>query len=78
MDVFLVPTGENDYELYTEEPDNEPETPAEMPRGFLKFPARMKIRFDRMLAEAERERRRGQAERTEGGWVSRMTRKVMR
>lgn len=78
MDVFLVPTGETDYELYTEEPDDEAETPAEMPRGFFKFPARMKIRFNRMLAEAERERRRGQAERHEGGWASRLTRKVMR
>ena len=84
MDVFLVPTGETDYELYTEEPDAVPETPVEPPpRGFLGFfkrlhPRRLKQRFSQMLEEAERDRRRGEAERIEGGWASRMTRKVMR
>ena len=87
MDVFLVPKGPNDYELYTEEPDDEvPDTPAEeLPNGFfarLRFrlsPARLKARFSQMLAEAERDRRRGHAERIEeGGWASRLSRRVMR
>ena len=79
-----MPTGESDYELYTEEPDAVPETPVEPPpRGFLGFfkrlhPRRLKHRFSQMLEEAERERRRGEAERAEGGWASRMTKKVMR
>jgi hypothetical protein len=76
MDVFLVPTGDTDYELYTEEPDEVPDESAEPPRGFF---ARMKLRFSQMLAEAERDRRRGTAERMDGrGWVSRVTRTVMR
>ena len=86
MDVFLVPTGDTDYELYTEEPDDVPETAAEIwPEGFwarMKFrfsPARLKARFSQMLAEAERDRRRGHAERIEeGGWASRLSRRVMR
>lgn len=86
MDVFLVPTGETEYELYTEEPDAVPETPVETetPRGFFGFfarlhPRRLKRRFSQMLEEAERDRRRGHAERIEeGGWASRLTRKVMR
>ena len=84
MDVFLVPTGETDYELYTEEPDEVPEAPPELPDGFwprVKFWLtfrRLRFRFSEMLAEAERERRRGQAERSDRGWASRLTRKVMR
>jgi hypothetical protein len=88
MDVFLVPTGENEYELYTEEPDEIPAPPPEVPGGFFRFFTprgivglflRLKFRFTDMLAEAERDRRRGHAERSEeGGWASRLTRKVMR
>ena len=85
MNVFLVPTAETEYELYTEEPDAVPEEPVETapPGGFFGFlgpvhPRRLKARFSHMLEDAERERRRGEAERTEGGWASRMTRKVMR
>jgi hypothetical protein len=83
MDVFLVPTGENEYELYTEEPDAVPVEEAERPRGFLarlKAPfGRLKAKFSHMLAEAERDRRRGHAEHlAEGRWTTRVTRKVMR
>ena len=85
MDVFLVPTGESTYELYTEEPDAIPEPvvdtePLRGVSGFFKRldPRRLKRRFSQMLEEAERERRRGEAERTDGGWASRMTRKIMR
>lgn len=73
-----MPTGENDYELYTEEVDEPDEEPAEPPRGFFGFFARMKLRFTHMLAEAERDRRRGYAEKLEGGFTSRMSRRVMR
>jgi Mitochondrial K+-H+ exchange-related len=90
MDVFLVPTAEKDYELYTEEVEEEeievkePEAPASGVFARAKFRvfgffARMKLRFTQMLAEAERERLRGHAENIEqGGWISRITRKVMR
>src|SRR5688572_16934488 len=91
MDVFLVPTAENDYELYTEEVEDEedvevkePEAPASgffarLKQRITGFFSRMKLRFTQMLAEAERERLRGHAENIEeGGWVSRITRKVMR
>lgn len=88
MDVFLVPTGDNAYELYTEEQDDDvPEAPEETPpSGFfarVKFrlsPSRLKARFSQMLAEAERDRRRGHAEKTDdgAGWAARISRRVMR
>ena len=88
MDVFLVPTGDTDYELYTEEQDEDaPEAPEETaPSAFfarMKFrlsPSRLKARFSQMLAEAERDRRRGHAEKIEdgAGWAARMSRRVMR
>jgi len=62
MDVYLVPIGRERYELYCEVPDesDEPEEVADAaPDGFIR---RMKKRFSSMLAEAERERRRGHAE----------------
>lgn len=60
MDVYLVPVGRERHELYCEVPD-EPDEPIETaPAGFI---ARMKGRFSAMLAEAERERRHGSAER---------------
>ena len=59
MDVFLVPVAADRYELYCEEPD-EPEAEGEAPpEGFFKR-ALHKVRA--MLAEAERERRRGTPE----------------
>jgi len=59
MDVFLVPVAPDRYELYCEEPDD-PETAdgAPPPRGFFR---RIAHRFRATLAEAERDRRRGDA-----------------
>src|SRR5690349_9684778 len=58
MDVFLVPVGEDRYELYCEEPDEVVTVEDEPPRGVVR---RLVHRFKEMLAEAERERRRGPA-----------------
>jgi hypothetical protein len=57
MDVFLVPVAPDRYELYCEEPE-EPTPPggAPPPEGFFR---RMAHRVREMLADAERERRRG-------------------
>jgi len=56
MDVYLVPIGRERYELYCEVPDEPDEPAGDAPAGFVR---RMKHRFSSMLAEAERERRRG-------------------
>jgi hypothetical protein len=56
MDVYLVPIGRERYELYCEVPDEPDEPAGDVPEGFVR---RMKHRFSSMLAEAERERRRG-------------------
>lgn len=76
MDVFLVPVGTSAYELYCEEADA-PDQPveAEPPRGFLR---RMKARFAEMLAEAERDRRRGAAVHHDTNWFDRLRRRIMR
>jgi hypothetical protein len=58
MDVFLVPVSAERYELYCEEPDEVAPVSAPSP-GIFK---RLMQRFREMLAEAERERRRGPAE----------------
>ena len=69
MDVFLVPAGPTQYELYTEEAD---ETPDEQPVAGRGFFANLKHKFTAMLAEAERERRRGSAARAGGSWLARV------
>ncbi|MEP6914541.1 MAG: hypothetical protein ABJC89_02810 [Acidobacteriota bacterium] len=75
MDVYLVPIGAEQYELYCEVPD-EPEAPDDQPpTGFFR---RLKSRFTTMLAEAERERRLGRTERPEGGWAARAKARSMR
>ena len=56
MDVFLIPVGSDQYELYCEVPDDEPVDAPEVPRGFFR---RLLHNFREALAEAERERRRG-------------------
>jgi hypothetical protein len=56
MDVFLVPVAANRYELYCEEPDEPEPEGAAPPEGFFK---RALHRMRAMLAEAERDRRRG-------------------
>lgn len=75
MDVFLVPGGRDHYELYTEEVEEVPDENTAPPRGFF---ANLKYRFTQMLAEAERERRRGSASRVHGGWPARAKARVMR
>ncbi len=57
MDVFLVPVAADRYELYCEEPDEPDESGGSAPpKGFFK---RLAHRVREMLAEAERQRRRG-------------------
>lgn len=75
MDVFLVPAGRDLYELYTEEADEMPDEATAAPRGFF---ANLKYKFTQMLAEAERERRRGTASRVHGGWPARAKARLMR
>jgi Mitochondrial K+-H+ exchange-related len=55
MDVFLVPVAEDRYELYCEEQDDVEHPSEPPPSGFFR---RMRHRFQAMLAEAERDRRR--------------------
>jgi hypothetical protein len=76
MDVYLVPIAAERYELYCEVPDEvqEPEE-QEPPTGFVR---RMKARFSAILAEAERERRMGPAERPHAGWAARAKARSMR
>jgi Mitochondrial K+-H+ exchange-related len=76
MDVYLIPVGQDRYELYCEVPD-EPEGPAEAaePKGLLQ---RVRQRFADMLAEAERERRHGPAAHHSAGWMARGKARIMR
>jgi hypothetical protein len=89
MDVFLVPAGRDQYELYTEEADEVPAEPPVLPPpagGFFSrmkhrsvgFLEKLKHRFQQVLAEAERERRRGNAAREQDGWFARVKGIVMR
>jgi len=74
MDVYLVPVGER-YELYCEVPDEPIEVDAQAPPGFI---GRQKKRFLDLLAEAERERRQGPADRADAGWLGRVKASSMR
>ena len=74
MDVYLVPVGEDRYELYCEVADEEPEEVGESPVGIFR---RLRQRFSDMLAEAERERRQGSSV-VEGGWPTRAKVRIMR
>src|SRR5215212_1780613 len=86
MDVFLVPLGADRYEPYTEEADEiEEELEDEpLPAGFFArqrsrlSPARLKRQFTRMLAAAERERRRDAASRAQDDWMARLKSRAMR
>ena len=75
MDVYLVPIGQNRYELYCEVPDEPEPSPEEEPAGFFR---RMKQRFSTMLAEAERERRRSHADEPARGTFGRMKARILR
>ena len=79
MDVYLLPVGQDRYELYCEVPD-EPEAPAETepPKGILQ---RLRRGFADMLAEAERERRHGPSTHrsdVDRGWVARSKARMLR
>lgn len=75
MDVFLVPVSRATYELYCEHVD-EPEAHGDEPPAGL-F-ARLKFRFHQVLAEAERERRQGNAARAGDTWWARSKRRALR
>lgn len=72
-----MPVGRERYELYCEVPDEPEEPDDERPSGFIR---RVKARFTAMLAEAERERRHGRAERDaeERGLFARTKARMMR
>ncbi len=76
MEVYLVPVGQDRYELYCEVPD-EPESAddAGSPKGFFQ---RLRHRFSLMLAEAERERREGASPHQAAGWLTRGKARIMR
>jgi hypothetical protein len=77
MDVFLVPVGDNRYELYCEEPDEAEAPEAEAPAGAVQ---RLVHRFRHMVAEAERERRDGGPEpgAPPRGFLARVQARIMR
>ena len=76
MDVYLVPIGRDSHELYCEVPDEEPEEPVDpASAGFF---GRLKLRFSVMLANAERERRRGQGAQEHGGAFARAKARTLR
>jgi hypothetical protein len=83
MDVFVVPTGADRYELYCEVPDVHVEFDADVPRGRVHaFVARwlhwLKEQFHRVVTEAEGERRKAPADRAHGGWFARARARAMR
>lgn len=82
MDVFLVPTAVDRYELYCELPDDPVETevaPASgIFRGFHRFFHWLRRHFKQMIAEAERERRTGYTESPQRNWFGRLRARLMR
>jgi hypothetical protein len=75
MEVFLVPVGADRYELYCEEPD-EVLADHEPPSGVFR---RLVHWFREMLAEAERERRRGPStDAAPTGFMSRLKARTLR
>jgi hypothetical protein len=75
MNVFLVPVGTDRYELYCEEPEEPLTVDDEPPQGVFR---RLVHRFRAMLAEAERERRRGPDAEAPAGFVSRVKARTLR
>jgi Mitochondrial K+-H+ exchange-related len=75
MDVYLVPVGVDRYELYCEIPDEPNEGAAEPPKGYIRS---LVHRFREMIADAERERRRGTPDGAPRGWLARVRAKTMR
>ncbi len=75
MDVYLVPIGQDRYELYCEVPDEPEPPPDEAAAGFFK---RLKQYFSAMLAEAERERRRSHVDQPARGTFGRLKARTLR
>jgi len=75
MDVYLVPIGNDRYELYCEVPEDAEPEPEEVPSGVF---TRMKQRFRAMLAEAERERRRSHTDQPPHGALGRIKARTLR
>lgn len=70
MDVFLIPVAAERYEPYCEPADGDgPAADAAPPRGPIR---RMWARFQAMLADAEQEQRRPEAERDRSSWTGRL------
>lgn len=89
MDVFLLPVGPDRYELYCEvedEPlegsDADDDVAGPDFRGvkarILRFFRGLKLQFQTMLREAERERREGRKADPSAGFLSRVRARVMR
>jgi hypothetical protein len=75
MDVYLVPVGDDRYELYCEVPDDPSDGAEEAPPGYLRG---LVHRFKRTIADAERERRHGSPAGESAGWTARMRARSMR
>lgn len=75
MDVFLIPVGRDEYELYYEPPDDDPVPTDELASsGFVR---KWTLRFREMLREAEQERHRTDPVEPEG-LLARTHRRMMR
>jgi hypothetical protein len=76
VEVFLVPVAADRYELYCEEPDDDPDAEPE-PRGFFR---RMVHRVRQQLAEAERHRDRDEPSQDDApaGFFARLKARTMR
>nr|ALS89414.1 mitochondrial K+-H+ exchange-related protein [uncultured bacterium] len=75
MDVYLLPVGDNRYELYCEVADEPDDGAAEAPKGFFRG---LMHRFREMIKDAERERRQGVPEGVRRGWLARQRAKMLR
>lgn len=74
MDVFLIPVAADRYEPYCEPADGDPATADEAAaHGLFR---RVWTRFQAMLAQAEQEQRRPEAERDRHTWTGRLMRWV--
>jgi hypothetical protein len=78
MEVYLIPIGAREHELYCEVPDDTPDDGAPHDPGMFR---RMANRFREMLAAAERERRdrlAGRPVETPQGWMGRLKARTLR
>jgi hypothetical protein len=82
VDVFLVPIGEDRYELYCEVSDEPIEADSGSAGGAFRFlhnaVQRLRAAFHHMVAEAERERRLARSDRPRRGWLGRARARLMR